>query len=198
MFELTFDETTHKYFLDGVEIPSVTQVLKHAGIIDERFYKEGGANRGAAVHLATQFLDEGDLDLGSLDIEIVPYVEAYAKFLQESEFTPLKIEAKGFCNIKSEYAGTLDRYGYFKNKPNQTVVIDIKTGTIPKWAGLQLAAYSSIHGHQGDDRYALLLRGTGTYKLTKFDDCKDYDVFQEAVEFFYSSRVIQEWKEKNG
>jgi len=48
--------------------------------------------------------------LGSLDVSIVPYVQAYQKFKDEKGFVPKLIEHY-FLNKDYKYAGTLDRTG---------------------------------------------------------------------------------------
>ena len=56
--ELTFDEATHLYRLNGVELPSVTTVMKPLstevyGGVDE-WVMERAAGRGTAVHNAIE------------------------------------------------------------------------------------------------------------------------------------------------
>ena len=58
---IQFDEAAHVYTVAGVERPSVTQILKDAGLIDTTWYTDEARQRGRAVHLAAQFLDEDDL-----------------------------------------------------------------------------------------------------------------------------------------
>lgn len=89
---LTFDPVAHAYFLDGERVPSVTQILQRAGLID--FSKIPAAilnaarDRGAAVHAAVHFYNEGDLDAAFADEfpAYAPYVEAWVRFLDESGF----------------------------------------------------------------------------------------------------------------
>jgi hypothetical protein len=164
-----YSEPTHQYFIDGVEVPSVTTILKSAGIIDDRFYTEAGRERGTAVHLACQLLDEDDLDFDSVAEEISGYLKAYQAFKKDSGFKPLKIE-EGVYNRVYQYAGRYDRLGEIDGK---IVLMDIKTGAIPKWVELQLLGYETAIVDMGrafqnfvnpvEELFALQLRENGAY-----------------------------------
>ena len=59
-----FEPEQHQYFdlETGDVIPSITQMLKSAGLVDDRFFTEDSSTRGTAVHsLCTEY------DLGVLD-----------------------------------------------------------------------------------------------------------------------------------
>ena len=184
---LEFVEETHSYFWNGDRVPSITQVLVEAGIVETEFCKQSGTDRGSAVHLACQFLDEGMLDESSLDSVVVPYFEAYKRFKEESGFVPDLIEHR-FYNDHHGYAGTLDRTGVLNGR---NVILEIKTSLkIDRWVGLQLvaqkASLQSIY-----DRYALQLKDNGRYKLHSFTDENDFNVFLSAL-------TIVKWKWNGG
>ena len=190
---LPYIEATHQYFIDGVEVPSVTTVLKSAGIIDDRFYTEAGRERGTAVHLACQLLDEDDLDWDSVGEEISGYLKAYQAFKKDSGFKPLKIE-EGVYNRSYQYAGRYDRLGEIDGK---IVLMDIKTGAIPKWVALQLTGYEiaineSIHTNPVQELFALQLRENGSYTL------KAVESGREKQEVFLSAVRLYHWKKNNG
>jgi len=233
-----FEESTHTYRLggpNGVVVPSVTQIMKAAGIIDDSFYNDTGRFRGSAVHRATQLLDESDLspdegslDWESLDPELLPYVQAYGKFKLESGFIPEEIEKAVFYQSKLssyynkpitgrrltlqglwtepalpiDFAGTLDRAGTFPKlgaSKGRYAVLDIKTGSIPSWAGIQLAAYAMLLPSEVPPRrFALLLKKNGKYKLQEFRDEEDYVAFYGACHIVEGKRLINEWRTKNG
>lgn len=197
--ELIFEEEIHRYSFNGIEIPSVTHIMKFAGIIDDKFYNEDGKLRGHAIHMATQFLDEDSLDHESLHEEYAPYIKAYEKFKNESGFKPALIEYK-VIDLKKEFAGTLDRTGHFAN--GSFAILDIKTGSIPKWAGIQLAAYSHALGatlsQDNIKRFALQLKNNGKYKLQEFNNPRDIDVFLAAKDIFHLTKKIENWRNKHG
>ena len=108
----SFEEAEHAYYLDGVRLPSVTQILKAEGFIDARFYDEHSRERGRIVHLACEYDDLGELDDDSLDPEIAPYVEAWRRFKQESGFVIASVEVP-LVSTKHRYAGKPDVRGSF-------------------------------------------------------------------------------------
>lgn len=181
-----FKPETHQYFLDGVELPSVTSILKAEGFINTQFYTEFGRDRGTATHLACQLLDEDDLDWETLDPVLEPYVRAYELFKKQSGFQPISIERQVY-NPTLRYAGTLDRTGAFTQ---DAAIIDIKTGSIPNWAGLQLEAYRACL-NEPRRRFALELRENATYKLKEFKDPNDKHTWASIV-------AVYHWKKAQG
>src|SRR5215471_15111903 len=89
--DFTFDPERHLYMVEGRPVPSVTQVLHSAGLAaDYSMVRPDVLERkriiGEYVHKATQYLDEGCLDLKTVDPELQPYLAAYQRFLEESAF----------------------------------------------------------------------------------------------------------------
>ncbi len=181
---LTFDPVHHDYRVgrDGRLVPSVTQVLDRAGLgvrLDLPTM-QAAMSRGRAVHLATQFLDEGRLDRESVDSSWAGYLAAYEKFKSEANPTILLIE-QPFHHDELGYAGTIDRVVAFPH--NTAGPLDIKTGSVPKTTAAQLAGYGmgleSALGHEdfkpikeamegyARARWSLLLRANGTYCLSR-------------------------------
>ena len=73
--EFTFDPERHLYVVEGRPVPSVTQVLHSAGLAaDYSMVPPDVLERkrivGQYVHKATQYLDEGCLDLETVDPEL--------------------------------------------------------------------------------------------------------------------------------
>jgi len=185
---LEFDEEKHEYKWHGKQVPSVTTILKSAGIVDAAWYTEEARIRGTHVHQAAQFYDEGDLAPGSIRPEIQPYMDAYVKFKRDTGFYPILIEQK-VIHTKG-YAGTLDRVGWLNDR---LVQIDLKSGGIPKWAGLQTEAYKQALeemislGHikleqYPEARFALQLTSEGKYKLQPLQGLSDGHYFWAALE----------------
>lgn len=130
-----FDEETHTYTLDGKILPSITQAISAAGLVDANWYTALGRFRGSAVHSATQLHDEDDLDESSLDEvygfepgELEAYLEQWRKFREDYEFEPTLIEKPLFHHVHL-YAGKPDRAGFVKFNGRRTkCVVEIKTG----------------------------------------------------------------------
>lgn len=185
--QIEFDEQTHTYTLEGKELPSVTTIMKACGLIDTTWFNEGATTRGTYVHQATELLDKDDLDEASLDPALVPYVEAYRRFKQETGFVIDDIE-KRVHNATYGYAGTLDRTGIFPNDKIRSL-IDIKTGQPAKWHGVQLAAYALCFGSEVLNRYGLYLSNTGSYKLERFKDRQDANIWLACL-------TLYKWREQ--
>lgn len=182
----TFKSETHQYFIDGVEIYSNTQILKLAGLIDDRWYTDHGKDRGHAVHLGCQLLDEESLDWASLDLEIEPYVIAYERFKRESGFIPDIIEVP-FYNYPHRYGTTIDRTGPMNGRK---ILLELKSGAVEPWCALQLALQNECLP-QRLPKFALQLKSDGTYQLHEFKDPNDRNVALAAV-------AIVHWKENQG
>lgn len=182
------DEGAHMYTVAGVQRPSVTEILKDTGLIDTTWYTDEARERGKAVHLATQFLDEDDLDRETVLPKYRGYVQAWERFTQESKFQigrdadgQLLIEYRLFHPV-SGYCGMLDRLGMIGNFE---YLLDIKTGGPQDWHGYQMAAYSQCLPHPHfRKRMTVHLRANGSYatrehELTKF--AYDWQVFAAAT-----------------
>lgn len=181
---LEFIEETHTYLLDGVRIPSVTDctdLLNDYSAVPVQVMK-AAAEFGQHVHAATELWDQGNLDEGALDPALVPWLAGWKKFVAESGFDVLAVEERVY-SAKYRYAGTLDRRGILNGKP---VIIDIKTPTVvPASAGPQTAGYQQaieeMHGKKIKGRYAVQLKGDGTYRLYHYADKNDFNTFVSCL-----------------
>lgn len=188
---LTFDPEEHIYRFRDRIVPSVTTVLDMV-LGRDRFRSpamEAGMRRGRAVHLATQYYDEGRLNQKTLHFAILPFFQAYKDFLRDVSPEIICVEQQVYHEA-FEYAGTLDRVVTINGVMG---ILDIKTGgSAPLHAGPQLAAYAQavLMGSRMLKRWALVLSGDGKYKLKQYDDDSDWDVFQAALSIF-------RWKERS-
>jgi hypothetical protein len=142
--------------------PSVTEVVGQ--VMDSRWYTPEGAKRGTDVHAACAYLDEDDLDESSVSEDIRGYVEAWKKYKSESP-SEFEFIEKRFEN--ELYTGKPDRViSESSTKYGLRVsggVLDIKTGPINKWTGLQIAAYCELTNARVG--VAVAIKKTGTYKV---------------------------------
>ena len=60
---LEFNPIEHRYYVDGAEYPSVTQVLDRAGLISEFCKDEEARERGLTVHQVTADYDRHTADI---------------------------------------------------------------------------------------------------------------------------------------
>lgn len=174
MARLLFYDDTHRYTVDGEEVPSVSELIRF--ITRElytdtpQYFMEGAAARGTLVHKATESLDE----FGKVECEddIAPYIQAYVSFLKDYQPNWEKIEWP-ICN-GSQYAGTVDRYGELDGKK---VVLDIKTtqsisGMHKLLYGAQLTLYKmAVELERPVEQLMVLqLKKDGSYKLIPIEE----------------------------
>ena len=173
MANLVFYDQTHQYTVDGVEVPSVSELTR---FISREVYKDvqqfmldAAATRGTNVHKATEALDKfGTVEV---DDEALPYIKAYLKFRKDHQPDWIKVEwsvNRGFL-----YAGTLDRYGTIGDKK---VILDIKTTSrISKDHKVLYTAAQNLYrmaieqDYPVDAIYILQLKKDGTYKFYELE-----------------------------
>lgn len=165
---LVFLPKEHEYYADGRRIFGVTEALHACGLIDDRWYTTEGRQRGQDVHAATHYYDEVDLRWASVSEECKPFVEAWAKFREQSGFRPLAIEVKR-AHPTWLFAGRVDRVGMFP-KDRHMSIVDIKTGDPQEWVRWQTAAYALLWATVSPlplRRFTVRLRGDGYYRLVE-------------------------------
>ena len=127
-----FDEETHKYYDSRGELPSVTTIINEARKFQFTVCDTEAMERGRRVHEATKMLDTSLNKDILIDDDILPYVQAYQKYLETCKPTYISVE-KPYADSQFRFAGTPDRI-------TKDGVIDIKTGAT-KGEPMQLAAY---------------------------------------------------------
>ena len=121
---LTFEPIEHQYFWDGDPVVNVTRVL-------EPFYDfthinpstlETARQEGVAIHKMVELEIGNDLDEGSLPDWMRGRLEAWRRFVRDTQFNAILTEQKVY-NTMFRYAGTLDLFG---RMGNFHALIDIK------------------------------------------------------------------------
>jgi hypothetical protein len=198
--DFSFDAERHLYLVQGRPVPSVTQVLHSAGLSADYSMVapevlERKRTIGEYVHKATQYLDEGCLDLETVDPEIQGYLAAYQQFVRDWGFRPHLIEHRLVGRINGMLCGgTIDRAGPMAGK---LWIIDLKCieRLYPAFA-LQTAGYELLLPKPvvppfKYTRAVLQLKRDGSYKLTAYSDLTDLDLFRAAL-------VVTAWKMNQG
>jgi hypothetical protein len=186
---LTFYDDRHVYELDGVRIPSVSEILRFGarevyGTVDQ-YTLDNAAERGKRAHQACEDLDlHGECEI---DTDITPYAEAYKQFLYDHKVVWDEIEL-ALYHPTMWYAGRIDRAGTINGR---YYLVDIKTScTVNKKLVIpQLTAYAHLwmhrvsncipgaydhYGHMnGSPEFAAIhLKKNGSYKLVPVQkDC---------------------------
>lgn len=185
---LIFDPVQHTYRLGSRQLPSVTQVLKDVGLIDATWFTDEARLRGTYVHMATQYLDEGDLAEETVDPRYLGYLNAYRRFLETARPVWERVEARVHDALLG-YAGTFDRLGTL-NGTSQRWLIDIKTGDYAT-AGLQTAAYRRcLEEPHMVRRAALQLSADGSFNFHELSDRRDEPRFLAALTVWQTKQEI--------
>lgn len=171
-----FEAESHTYRVAGRELPSVTTVLKSAGLIDLTWYTEDARVVGQHAHLACRFDDENDLDESNLPPVVAGRVAAWRAFKRDTGAEVLAIE-QPVANESHGYAGTLDRRIRWHGA---LWVIELKPATPERWHALQLAAYAACVT-QRHRRAVVHLHEDGKYRVREYDDPRDLAVFHAAL-----------------
>lgn len=183
--------------VDGVRVPSVTEVLGITGLSDfsgiPYAILEHARQRGSEVHDWCDMLDKGLLSPNDTpDSEIEGYVAAYLRFKDEAGFEVIESEFK-VLNIRYRYAGTLDRIAYMRTRPNSHIphVIDLKCVALVSAATpIQITGYvEALPGINGGA--SLQLKHDGSYKLKH---CLGAQVKHD----WYAVLRMCHWKLNNG
>ncbi len=195
---LQFDEAAHAYSVDGVDYPSITKVIEACGLVDYsmlsqedlRFYQD----RGTALHNATWYSDEGDLNASTMDdFEVKPRLQAWLKFRRDLPFRTLLIEKRMYDPIYG-FAGTPDRVVEFPD--GRRGVIELKTGAIQKAVALQTAAQVKLVREKNETtlrRLAVHLKADGEYSCREFH-VRDYPA---DLSVFLSALSCYKWRKAN-
>lgn len=173
MATLLFYDDSHRYTVDGEEVPSVSELTRFIAreLYQDtpQFAMDGAAQRGTLIHKSSEALDK----FGSVEVdgEIAEYLKAYVAFRKEHNPDWEKIEWP-VCNEKL-YAGTIDRYGTLDGKK---VILDVKstasiTGLhkVLYTAQLNLYRLAAMKEVEVEELWVLQLKKDGTYRLIQLE-----------------------------
>ena len=171
MPELVFDEVPHIYRLNGIKIPSVSNVMeplsraKYDHISAKTL--EIAANRGTEVHNSIEnFLKFGFSDI---DPEFAGYINAFEAWYKGTEPDVVGSEVRIYHKLM-QYAGTLDLLCYVKD---ELCIYDFKTTSVisDMTCGVQLEAYAqalTTHGINVQRKRILHLKKDGKFKEREY------------------------------
>lgn len=188
--ELRFNEEKHEYLL---RLPSVTEIIRvdDIDIFDDvpedltedkwEWIINRATEIGDKTHEAIEYFHKSEDDLlVTDDSSVEPYLEGYAKFINENDFECEHSEQVLWCNCHL-FAGTVDLVGVLNGA---SCIIDIKTTNEldKEKVELQTRAYqhlfNRVYGEEPDKRFALHLTKQATYDIV---DCTD-DVWNEFLD----------------
>jgi hypothetical protein len=187
--DLTFEEASHQYRIDGRIVPSVTTVLKSAGHYQfdgvplSRLEKKRVLGKAVHAYIAGEVVDPW---INGMD----PYVNAWEEFRRltcfEAEYAELVMACKDH-----RFAGTLDLVGKLSSR---RILLDVKTTAVLdiRATALQTAAYEYLFllTHEGisiSERFALHLKADGKYKLVPLRGQFDFAHFLRLLHQYHRS-----------
>ena len=179
-----FREVDHAYILeDGRQLPSITQMLKRCGYIDDRFHTEDASQRGTTVHRLCADFDLGALDPNGCTTIYTGYLRAYVTAVNILRPTWTHIE-EPMISQDGRWAGTPDRVGRLSGV---ACVLDIKSGGAEPWHPVQLALQAILvapETHLPPEtiaRFGLLLKANGRFMLEQYDNRRDFQVARDIL-----------------
>ena len=175
--DFSFRSEDHTYWLAGVRLPSVTEILRACGLVFQG--QESYLWRGRVIHRCCELLARGLLDWRSVDPRILPWVQSYDKFLQHQKWIAHAVE---FSSYSKSYffAGTWDadfQDGW---------LIDLKSGGAAKWHKLQIGGYWHLNGEHRKTRCGTLyLQDDGAIaRLVEHNGREGWRDFQTFLNYY--------------
>lgn len=188
---VTYDAASHRYWLNGGSIQSVTQVLSAVGITDFSTCPEYARERGTQVHKACEALHLGSLDVSRLAPEVAGRLEAWRLYLAESRVEIVECERP----VLSKALGYVGRLDWIVRDAKGLMILDVKSGQPDDATGIQLAAYARAYSEETGAvvarRAAVHVREDGTYSLVPYTSPVDWAVFAAAV-------MVVNWRQQHG
>lgn len=192
-----FQRVGRCYTLNGVRLPSVSDVLRISGISDWSHVDPGilaaAAARGTAVHKCCEAIERETVDWAGIEPSHLPYIDAFMAFMDITGWESDLME-EPLCSETLLVAGTPDRRGCFtKWEGTPRAVLDLKTGAPQPAHSIQLAGYKRLMPPEDPPlkRYGLYLSRDGSYQLKEYAGATDEKIFAAAV-------ALTHWKLRNG
>lgn len=182
-----FSVEKHEYHApDGTELVSVTGVCKSGLGIYQYKRVSNKAAFGTNCHKAFQYYDERDLDEATLEEAIKPRLGQYKLALANENIVVQQNEVMRY-HPTFLYAGCIDKICLVDGVQ---ALIDIKTGKVENWHGLQLAAYGELVKEEiGPTQHFCLYVQDDTYQLV---DVTDPKYFRYFLALMASSQIKKE------
>jgi hypothetical protein len=188
--DLEYNDQEHCYFYQGQRIPGFHDIAHRFRLTDTTWdIAQEYLIRGKAIHEGIRLINNKQLDWSTVHEDIKNHLAAYQNFVKMNGWKSVKSEAIAY-HPKFMYACRLDDYGFFEGSQKPSI-IEYKTTTIPKWAGIQTAAQEIAVDGDLCDRWAVALKADGTYSLRQFIDPVDHYIWMSMVAIF-------NWQKNNG
>lgn len=190
--DMIFEEEPHRYFVKGEEYPGTTKVLGDVGMIDASWFTEEHRHFGSMRHFVTELDDVGDLHEPSVDPRLLPTLHGWRAWRERTGFVPTHVEVWVYSDFG--YATIIDRVGYFADRPDETVVLNLKGPAAIASYGPQVSAeqraFEERTGITVAKRMSVHISRDGDVKEKEHTDHNDLPIFLSALAVF-------RWKQRN-
>lgn len=183
----TFNAERHEYAIDGVRVPSITQLLKQGGLVDDRYYTEESRRRGQAIHSMASDFDLG-VDLGD-ELKVSPYrgyVMAYMAAVAALQPTWEQIEVFD-VHPRYRFGGRPDRVGECFGR---LTVAEIKSAAKAAHHTVQTGLQGLLVAERKQveplsiQRLVIYLKPTGKYSIEECTQRSDFDSAHDLIRRF--------------
>lgn len=201
---ITLANGARVYEVDGKSLPSVTTILRSAGLApDYRAIDPAvlatAAQRGIDVHAACEAIDKGlPADAGT-ERDFGPYLAAYRQFLVDTGATLAACEEL-VHHPEMGYAGTFDWGGYIGGRlmlVDRKVTAEIHHTYVAPQCAAYAKAWDACAGGVVAGIASLHLRRDGTYRFREYDYALAWSAFESAVGV-YRYKTTAERSRKKG
>lgn len=177
----------------------VTEIIKRH--LDNGSYKyvradvmEFAALRGTYADQAIEMWEKGELDESKLDPEIVPRLDAYKRFVDDTGWQAEEFQVE---LIHANYVGHLDQLGRFDGGP--LTVLELKCAVPLPTHCVQCVAYwnlvVALRNEPGAHCHVLYLKGNGRYKLDPLEALGPMERNRHLVAFLGALQA-EIWRER--
>ena len=192
----TYDDSTHSYYIDGVKVPSVTELTSPITATKYAIGSElieNARHRGSRVHELCEAYDYDILE--EVEPELIGYLQAYVAFVRDYRPTWLYIEHRMYSR-NDMFAGTADRIGKIDGR---LWIVDLKTtSSMDRQSKIALAAqmegYATLAAENGIGsdfcRMGVQLKNDGKYTVHTSEaielsyDFQSADLFDQLTYFY--------------
>jgi hypothetical protein len=184
----SFCAERHEYIdlRTGAVVPSITQLLKRAGLVDATFYTRASRDRGTAVHDLCAAYDLGALTLEECDSPLRGYLLAHVKALGILRPTMIAVE-EASIHASLGFGGRPDR---IVKMAGALGVLELKSGPQTPAHAIQCALQCIlVEEHVGlpaehMQRHAVYLKRTGKAGIDRFRNRHDFTVARMIIREF--------------
>jgi hypothetical protein len=174
-----YDDSDHSYWLDGQQVPSITQMIERAGLVDSTWLTQASRERGTAVHALTASYDLGAIERpASCSSPYKGYLLAHVKAvgIMRPEFVAVE---EPRLHSRYRFGGRPDRAMLYNGLAG---VLEIKTAEPSKAHECQTALQAILESERFElpaealGRFCLYLKPDGRFRLEEHRRRRDFDV----------------------